>query len=93
MAFACGLPVIAHPGGDIPSLADGHEGAILADGHDVGGFASSVATLLGDRAQLARRADAARLAAIERHDLERVVATLESLWEDVAAMPGQPRAA
>ena len=93
MAFACGLPVIAHPGGDIPSLAGGHEGAILADGHHIGGFAGTVATLLGDRAELERRADAARLAAIERHDLERVVAALESLWEDVAGMPGRPQAA
>ena len=93
LAFACGLPVVAHPGGDIPALCDGHDGAVLADAHDLGAFASAVASLLIDRGEHRRRADAARLAAIERHDLERVVANLESLWENVAALPGRPRAA
>jgi glycosyltransferase involved in cell wall biosynthesis len=93
LAFACGLPVVAHPGGDIVTLCDGHEGAILADAHDVGAFANAVALLLTDRAEHRRRSDAARLAAIERHDLERVVAGLESLWEDVTRMPARTRAA
>jgi glycosyltransferase involved in cell wall biosynthesis len=93
LAFGCGLPVVAHPAGDIPSLAAGHEGALLANSRDLGGFAGAVASLLADRDERQRRSDAARLAAIERHDLERVVATLESLWEDVAQAPDRTRAA
>lgn len=93
LAFACGLPVVAHPSGDIPALCERHEGGVLTDAGDVGGFANAVTILLTDHAEHRRRSDAARLAAIERHDLERVVAGLESLWERVAAMPGRSQAA
>jgi glycosyltransferase involved in cell wall biosynthesis len=93
LAFACGLPVIAHPSGDLPTLFAGHDGGVLANATDVGGFAQVVADLLGDGAMRERRADAARLAAIERHDLDRAVVALEGVWERVASGGGRAEAA
>jgi hypothetical protein len=66
---------------------------VLANATDVGGFAQVVADLLGDGAMRERRADAARLAAIERHDLDRAVVALEGVWERVASGGGRAEAA
>ena len=60
-----------------------------------GVFADTVALVLADHAARAAMSDQARLAAIERHEIERAVFDTESLYERVRAphgprMPGMP---
>lgn len=87
LASACGVPVVAHASGDRPASFAAHDGAMTADARDIGAFAHKVAAVLSDPVERARRGDAARLAAIEAHDLEPVMVTLEALWQRLAA-PG-----
>ncbi len=87
LAMACGVPVVAHPAGDLPVAPDADGGVTPADARHLGGFANAVAALLLDPAERARRGDAARLAAIEHHDLEPVLAVLEGHWQRLAAGP------
>lgn len=88
-AFAAGLPVIA-----TPLAAEGLEGTDgvhfrLADSAER--FAVEAARLLGDPAERARLADAARDLAHERFDWSHSAARLAAAWEELAARPRRGR--
>ncbi|MEO5989440.1 MAG: glycosyltransferase family 4 protein [Candidatus Eisenbacteria bacterium] len=84
-ALAAGLPVVAHPEGATAEwVGQGREG-LLIPGRPVGTFAHSVAALLTEDATRAAYADRARLAAMERFDLERALFATEELYQEVHA--------
>lgn len=91
-ALATGLPVVAHPSGAAASLLDEGRAGVLAGAGSMGLFADAVADLLGDDTARRTLGEQARLAAIERHEIERVVFDTESLYERVRA-PREARAA
>ena len=87
-ALATGLPIVAHPGGAVRSwLEDGRAG-VLANAQHMGLFADAVAQLLTDDRARTSLSESARLAAIERHEIERAVFDTESLYERVRAPRG-----
>jgi glycosyltransferase involved in cell wall biosynthesis len=86
-AMAAGLPVVADPLGAMSEiLADG-EGGQLVDARDLGAFSSAVARLLLDERARRSLGDRGRLRAIERHDFERAVVALETLYERTRLEP------
>ncbi len=82
-ALAMGLAVVAHPAGAAPELLQQGGAGVLADASQVGLFADEVAALLGDAERSAALAEQARLAALERHDLERAIYDTEALYDRV----------
>ena len=91
-ALACGVPVVAHPAGAAPEvLADGRDGLLVPSG-DVGAFATALAGLLADPAARSGLSERARLAAIERFDIERAVFATEELYARVRARAASPAA-
>src|SRR5439155_9487948 len=97
-ALATGLPVVAHPAGAVRSLLEDGRAGVLVNANQMGLFAGAVAQVLSDDSTRTALADTARLAAIERHEIERAVFDTESLYERVRAPPGvragaSPRAA
>jgi glycosyltransferase involved in cell wall biosynthesis len=93
-ALATGLPVVAHPSGAVRGLLEDGRAGVLVSAHPMGPFADAVAQVLTDRTARRALGENARLAAIERHELERVVFDTESLYERVRAprgvRPGAP---
>ena len=87
-ALATGLPVVAHPSGAVRGLLDDGRAGVLVSSHPMGLFADAVAQVLTDHAERAALGETARLAAIERHEIERVVFDTESLYERVRAPRG-----
>jgi glycosyltransferase involved in cell wall biosynthesis len=87
-ALAAGLPVVAHPSGAVRGLLEDGRAGVLVSAHPMGPFADAVAQVLTDRSVRAALAETARLAAIERHEIERVVFDTESLYERVRAPRG-----
>lgn len=87
-ALAVGLPVVAHPAGAARELLLQGEAGLLADATNVGLFADQVATLLAEDELRRGLRERGRLAALERHDLERAYYDIEALYERVK----QPRA-
>ena len=82
-SLAAGLPVVAHPAGATAEwVGHGREG-LLIPGRPVGSFAHSVAAMLTEDASRSAYSERARLAAMERFDLERVVFTTEELYREV----------
>lgn len=82
-ALAAGLPVVAHPAGATAEwVRHGREG-LLIPGRPVGTFAHSVAAMLTEGVGRAEYAERARLAAMERFDLERAVFAAEELYREV----------
>lgn len=82
-ALAAGLPVVAHPAGAVTGLLlDGRAG-VLANANQMGLFADAVAQLLADPDARVALGEQARLAAIERHEIERAVFDTESLYDRV----------
>jgi glycosyltransferase involved in cell wall biosynthesis len=79
-ALSAGLPVVAHDGGAVAELVhNGAEGLVLpAD--PIGGFAHAVAALLRDPAGRSAYAERARLAAMERFDVDRAVHAHEEFY-------------
>jgi len=88
-ALATGLPVVAHPTGAAPFLLQEGLAGVLARAETMGAFADAVVELLANPARRATIADAARLAAIEHHDLERAVFDHETLYGRVCEPRGQ----
>jgi glycosyltransferase involved in cell wall biosynthesis len=82
-ALALGLPVVAHPVGAAPELLLHGEAGVLADASHVGPFADQVAALLEDAERRMALAEKGRLAALERHDLDRAVYDTETLYDRV----------
>ena len=82
-ALAVGLPVVAHPIGAAPELLQQDEAGVLADASQVGTFADEVAALLADSKRRAALGEKGRLAALERHDLDRAIYDTEALYDRV----------
>lgn len=89
-ALACGLPLVAHPAGAVPTLLEGGRAGVLASAREMGPFADAVALLLRDGPARQNLREQARLVAIERHDLERFVFDMEALYDRVRS-PRVPR--
>lgn len=87
-ALAAGLPVVAHPSGAVRGLLEDGRAGVLVSAHPMAPFADAVARVLTDRTVRTALAETARLAAIERHEIERVVFDTESLYERVRAPRG-----
>jgi glycosyltransferase involved in cell wall biosynthesis len=84
-ALAVGLPVVAHPSATVRELLLAGEAGLLASAHPMSHFADAVAQLLADRAARAALGERARLAALERHDIERAIVDTEALYESLRA--------
>lgn len=82
-ALSVGLPVAAHPAGAAPELLLHGEAGLLADASQLGLFADRVAALLGDATLRAELGEKGRLAALERHDLDRALYDVEALYDRV----------
>lgn len=84
-ALATGLPVVAHPAGAVRALLEDGRAGVLANASQMGLFADAVAHVLTDHTGRTALAETARLAAIERHEIERAVFDTEALYERVRA--------
>jgi glycosyltransferase involved in cell wall biosynthesis len=91
-ALAVGLPVVAHPSPAMHELLQGGEAGVLAGALPLSRFADAVASLLTDRSARAALGERARLAALERHDIERAVVDTEALYESIRAAGGNGKA-
>lgn len=97
-ALSAGLPVVAHDEGAVAELmAAGAEGVRLPV-EPLGPFAQAVAGLLRDPVACGVLGESARLAAMERFDVDRAVFAHEELYHrvrrrDAGARPGAPRRA
>ena len=91
-ALAVGLPVVAHPVGAALEILAGGCGR-FADARKIASFADGVAALLTDGAARESQSAAARLAAIERFDLERALFAAEQSYARVRdrASPDEAR--
>ena len=87
-ALASGLPVLAHPAGAVRSLLEDGRAGVLANANQMGLFADAVAQVLTNDTTRTALSNTARLAAIERHEIERAVFDTESLYERVRAPRG-----
>jgi glycosyltransferase involved in cell wall biosynthesis len=87
-ALAAGLPVVAHPSGTLRSLLEDGRAGVLVSAHQMGLFADTVVQVLTDDMARTALGETARLAAIERHEIERVVFDTETLYERVRAPRG-----
>jgi glycosyltransferase involved in cell wall biosynthesis len=84
-ALAVGLPVVAHPSPATHELLLAGEAGVLASALPMARFADAVAALLADRASRETLRERARLAALERHDVERAIVDTEALYESIRA--------
>jgi glycosyltransferase involved in cell wall biosynthesis len=85
-ALAVGLPVVAHDAGAGRELLQEGTVGVLADWDAMAPFADAVSALLADPARRTALGERARLAALERHDIERAVFDTEQLYERVRGM-------
>ena len=91
-ALACGLPIVASPSGALQDLVrEGAEGMFVPAG-ETAAFADAVCALLADPQTRAGYAEAARLRACEKHDLQRSVLEVEEIYHRVRG-PGHRMAA
>ena len=91
-ALACGLPIVASPSGALQDLMrEGSEG-LFEPATDTAAFADAVCALLADPQTRASFAEAARLRAVEKHDLQRSTFELEELYHRIRG-PGHRAAA
>ena len=87
-ALACGLPIVASPSGALQDLVrEGAEGTFVP-ATETAAFADAVCALLADPGTRAGYAEAARLRACEKHDVQRSVFELEELYHRVRG-PGR----
>ena len=84
-ALAVGLPVVGHDSPTMHELLLAGEAGWLVSAQPLARFADAVALLVNDRAGRKALGERARLAALERHDIERAVADLEALFESLRA--------
>ncbi|HEY6196743.1 MAG TPA: glycosyltransferase family 4 protein [Candidatus Eisenbacteria bacterium] len=87
-ALATGLPVVAHPAGAVPGLLEDGRAGLLVSANQMGLFADAVAQVLTENSARLALGETARLAAIERHEIERAVFDTETLYERVRAPRG-----
>lgn len=87
-ALACGLPIVASPSGALQDLMrEGTEG-LFVPASETAAFADAVCALLADPHTRAGFAEAARLRAVEKHDIQRSLFELEELYERIRG-PGR----
>jgi len=86
-AMACGVPVVASRVGGIPEVVDDGGTGFLHDGDDLDGMASSVSTMLTDRALWQRMSNAAGEAARTRFCDVSIVPLYESYYELLLTKP------
>ena len=91
-ALAMGLPVVAHPSPTLQELLLGGEAGVLASAASMARFADAVAALLADKVARKLLGERARLAALERHDVERAIVDTEALYESIRAARRHGRA-
>ena len=84
-ALAVGLPVVAHPSPTLQELLLGGEAGVLVNAAPLARFADAVAVLLADKVARKILGERARLAALERHDVERAIVDTEALYESIRA--------
>jgi glycosyltransferase involved in cell wall biosynthesis len=92
-ALAVGLPVVAHASATMHELLLAGEAGVLASALPMARFADAVASLLHDGAERKALGERARLAALERHDIERSLADIEALFESIRAQRHRGRSA
>ncbi len=84
-AQACGLPVvISASGGSAEGVVEGETGFVVPPADEVA-LASRLVELLRDPARRERMGNAARRHVVERFDLRKQTAALESLYDEVRA--------
>ena len=82
-ALACGLPIVASPSGALQDLVrEGAEGMFVPAG-ETAAFADATCALLADPETRAGFAEAARLRAVEKHDIQRSVFELEEIYHRI----------
>jgi len=87
-ALACGLPIVASPSGALQDLVrEGAEG-MFVPATETAAFADAVCALLADPETRAVFSEAARLRAVEKHDVQRSVFELEELYHRIRG-PGR----
>jgi glycosyltransferase involved in cell wall biosynthesis len=87
-ALACGLPIVASPSGALQDLVrEGAEG-MFVPATETAAFADAVCALLADPETRAGYSEAARLRAVEKHDMQRSVFELEELYHRIRG-PGR----
>jgi glycosyltransferase involved in cell wall biosynthesis len=84
-SLAAGLPVVAHPTDTASELLQSSGAGVLVASQPAGAFADAVASLLTDRASRDGYRERARLAALERHDIERAIVDTEALYASARA--------
>lgn len=89
-ALSAGLPVVAHAGGAIGELVTHGAEGVLVPADPIGGFAHAVAALLRDPVARAEYAGRARLAALERFDVDRAVYAHEEVYLRARRRPRRP---
>ena len=101
-ALAAGLPVVANDAETMRELLQDGSAGVLVPAASMAPFADAVARLLEDPTARTAIGERARLAALERHDIERAVFDTEAIYERVrgvhamrlaSAPPRRPRAA
>jgi glycosyltransferase involved in cell wall biosynthesis len=91
-ALACGLPIVASPAGALQDLVREGVQGLLVPARETAAFADAACALLADPERRAGFGEAARLHAVESHDVQRSVFELEELYHRVRG-PGRRAAA
>jgi N-acetyl-alpha-D-glucosaminyl L-malate synthase BshA len=86
-AMSCGTPVVATRVGGVSEVVDDGISGFLASKDDLQGFAEKLRMLLFDAALGERFGNAARAAAVERFDRNRVVLRYEELYRRLCRQP------
>ena len=76
-----GMPVIAADTGGIPSIVEDRRTGIIVPPGDAEATAEAIAALAEDRTKAAETAEAAASAAASRHDREKIVSSLLSVYQ------------
>ena len=86
-AMASGLPVVASPMGVIQDLIQQGSEGMLVMPRDLGSFTNAIATMLIDPMARLTFGESGRLRAVEQHDFERTVYSLEELFHRLRETP------
>jgi glycosyltransferase involved in cell wall biosynthesis len=84
-AMAAGIPVLSTDVGGVADLVTHEETGWLVPSGDSEAMASAIRRLLSDRILSARLAAAGQVAALDRHDVARLISRVEVLYADVLA--------